>query len=271
MELRKYDLPATNGESILLIPLGDIQWTGRPHEIAEQHLLETIEFGVENDAWFIGLGDYIDFASPSNRQRIASAQLYDNTRGVMVDAAQALTDEVFERFLAPTKGRWLGLLEGHHFYERPDGSTTDQYLAELLDTVHLGWSAAISVKAKDWAAPTVIWASHGSGGGQLPGAQLNKIDKVAQWMEADVYLMGHWTRLGAVPINRIVPDFKSMELRHDTKYLVGCGGYSKGYLEGHRDGLVPRGTYVETGLLRPTTLGSPAVYCGDGGVVSVEV
>lgn len=271
MEIRSYTFPSMKGEPLLVIPLGDIQWTGEDSDIALTQLRETVEWGVENGAWFIGMGDYIDFASPSNRVAIDNANLYDNARGLLARSAQDLVDDLYDRLLEPTRGRWLGLLEGHHFYTFSDATTTDQYLAGKLNADFYGWSVAVQLQAKDWKRPVSLWAAHGLGGGQLPGSQTNRIDKVSHWFEADGYLMGHWTRLSAVPINRIVPDFQTGELRHLNRYLVGCGGYQRGYIEEYRDGPVPRGTYVEKSLMRPVTLGSPVLHIGDGQILSVEV
>ena len=61
MELIDYYYPFEihSKKRLLVIPLGDIQWTGSENDIAFSTLRETIAFGLDNDAVFIGLGDYI--------------------------------------------------------------------------------------------------------------------------------------------------------------------------------------------------------------------
>ena len=106
------------------MPVGDIQWTGLKGETVVSMLRRHIEWGVEHGAYFLGMGDMIDFASPSNRQALRAAALYDNAQQVIDDAARNLVHELYETVLKPSKGRWLGLLEGHHFTQFRDGTTS---------------------------------------------------------------------------------------------------------------------------------------------------
>ena len=93
---------------VVVAPLGDIQWSGLRGSTARDHLRRHIDRCLKLNAYFIGMGDYIDFASPSNRARLKNAMLYDTAMEVIEDAAGSLVDEVFEKFLKPTVGRWIG-------------------------------------------------------------------------------------------------------------------------------------------------------------------
>jgi len=253
------------------MPLGDIQWTGRDSDVAVDLLKKRIEYGIENNALFLGMGDYIDFASPSNRASLRDSRLYDNARNVIEDSAIALTDHVYKEILAPTKGRWIGLLEGHHFYQLSDGLTTDWVLAQKLGTEHLGWSAFIRIEVKG-RKPVIIWCSHGCGSGQTVGSLANRIDKIAQTFDADLYLMGHWTRMTNTPVQRLYVDWETTpSIESRTLHLVGTGGFSPGYVQGSREGMTPRGGYVETALMRPTVLGNPLIRCLPDGEIQVEI
>jgi len=53
-------------------------------------------------------------------------------------------------------------------------------------------------------------------------------------------------------------------LSHATTQLVATGGYGLGYVEGHMQGRVPRGTYVEKWLLRPVALGGVQIQWTPG-------
>lgn len=244
-------------KSITVAPLGDIQWAGAAGSTAQDHLRRHIDRCLEADAWFIGMGDYIDFASPSNRSRLRSAQLYDTAQGVIEDAARDLTQEVFDKFLAPTRGRWIGLLEGHHFFEFGD-VTTDMVLADLLKTRTLGTSAFVRIEP----CGVTLWAHHGQGGGQLPGAPLNKLYHVAAGLEgADVYLMGHTTKIPAVRLSRPRPDWTTNppSLTHRDIFLVNTGGFSRSNIPFHRRGSIPRGDYAEAGMMTPSPLSAPLI------------
>lgn len=244
-------------KKLVIAPLGDIQWSGLKGSTARDHLTRHIDRCMALDAWFIGMGDYTDFASPSNRAALRASKIYDTAEEVLEKASENLVDEVFERFLAPTVGRWLGLLEGHHFYEF-GGQTSDMMLAEKLKTRPLGSSAYIHLKT----ANVTLWAHHGSGGGMLPSAPLNKLYHVAAGLVgADVYLMGHTTKLSAVRLSRPQPRWRSTpDLTHRDVMLVNTGGFSRSNVPGSRRGRIPRGDYAEQGMMTPSPLSAPLVH-----------
>jgi hypothetical protein len=262
MELVSHAIPAKVGQEILVMPVGDIQWSGRDAEVAMGMLQRHIQWGVDQGAWFIGMGDYIDFMSPSNRQKFQNAGLYDTTVKSVDDKARSLTEDLYLKALKPSKGRWLGLLEGHHYHQYRDGTTTDQELAGMLDAPFLGTSAFVRLvlqMTKTQRAPVTIWCHHGVGGGGKLGAPLNKIENLMSSWEADIYLMGHHHKKVAGPIDRIEPVWgkgnSSAGLIHRTKIIACTGSFLKGYAAGDKDGKVPRGGYVEQKMLNPVSLG----------------
>jgi hypothetical protein len=257
MELITINMPA-NRDRILIAPLGDIQFSGPGGSTAQDALKRHIDRCMKLGAWFIGMGDYIDFASPSNRARLTSANLYDTANEVIENAAESLVDEVFRLFLKPTVGRWIGLLEGHHFFEF-GGRTTDLLLAEKLKTRHLGTSCFVHLKPCD----VTLWAHHGAGGGKLPGSSLNTIYHVAAGLEgADVYLMGHNTKLSTVRLSRPRPQWNCTppKLTHRDIHHVNTGGFSRSNVPFSRHGAIPRGDYAEQGLMTPSPLGAPLIH-----------
>ncbi len=257
MELVTVDLPK-NRDRIVIAPLGDIQWSGDGGSTAQDHLKRHIDRCLELDALFIGMGDYIDFASPSNRQAIRSAKIYDTANEVIENAAESLMDEVFRLFLKPTVGRWIGLLEGHHFFEF-GGRTTDLLLAEKLKTRHLGTSCFVHLRP----CGVTLWAHHGQGGGMMPAAPLNKLYHVAAGLEgADVYLMGHTTKMPVVRLSRPRPEWNCTppKLTHRDVFLINTGGFSRSNVPGSRHGSIPRGDYAEAGMMTPSPLSAPLIY-----------
>lgn len=244
-------------KQIVVAPLGDLQWSGLGGSTAQDALRRHIDRAMALDAWFIGMGDYIDFASPSNRARLANAQLYDTAQEVIEDAASNLVEEVYRRFLEPTTGRWIGLLEGHHFFEF-GGRTSDTLLAEKLETRQLGTSCYVHLEPCD----VTLWAHHGSGGGALPSAPLNKLYHTAAGLVgADVYMMGHTTKASAVRLSRPFPrwDRTPPDLTHRDIYLVNTGGFSRSNVPGSKRGGIPRGDYAEQGMMTPSPLSSPLI------------
>lgn len=268
MELLTLSIPVkvSNHNPIVVAPLGDIQWNGKNGPTAKETLQRYLDKAMEHDAWFLGMGDYTDFMSPSNRTRYANANLYDTTKDSIDDKALDLVLELYQLYLKPTKGRWLGMLHGHHYAQLETGETTDQRLCQLLGTRFLGTSAYIRlqfVRDKINRKNVVIWAHHGCGGGSLAGAPLNKLEHMASaFPAADIYVMGHTTKKPAVPIPRVIPRWHGQgapDLVEKNAYLVNSGGFSIGWQHGSKHGRVPMGGYVEQRMLKPTALGAPLI------------
>lgn len=259
MELVLYHL---DSQPFTIAPVCDIQWDGHPEHIAYDHLARYLDLAMSRNAWFLGLGDYIDMMSPSNRESLRRAKLYDSTRRTIQDQGQAMADDLFERLLKPTTGRWLGMLEGHHHSELASGQTTDQYLAHRLQARFLGTSAIVGLRYQlhGHTHTYTIWCHHGEGSGATATAPLTKLERqAARWEGIDLFVMGHMSKLGWLPIERPQPSMPGrgqLSLRHRTIHLVAEGGWLKGYREFSREGETPRGTYVERRMLTPVALGA---------------
>jgi len=258
LELISFPVPKSL-DKLTIAPIGDIQWSGEAGPTAQDHLKRHIEYCLEHDAFFLGTGDYIDFMSPSNRHRLQAAGLYDTARDAIWSKAIELTEEVFEKFLKPTKGRWMGLVEGHHFSQF-EGEHTDEILAEKLGCKFLGTSAFVRVPSADF----VIYVHHGIGGGQLPGSGLNKLYHLAAGLQgAEVYCMGHNTKMVSGRLSRPFPIWGKRNSEHSMEHrdvhIVNCGGFSKSNIVGHSVGARPRGDYAEQGMMTPSPLNAPII------------
>lgn len=267
MELASYTIRSArtaHPDPVVIAPIGDIQWTGERGGTALDLLRRHIDRCMKLKAWFVGLGDYIDFASPSNRQRLRAAALYDTAEDVIDDAALELTQGIYEKALKPTKGRWLGLVHGHHYTQLKTGETTDQRLCQLLDARFLGTCAFVRLlfQAGGSRAGITLFVHHGCGGGMKSSAPLNKLENLLPYWDADIFLLGHMTKQAGAPINRISARWHGNggpDLVHRKILLVGCGGFSKAYDLNARQGRVPMDGYVGQRLLNPASLGAPIV------------
>ena len=244
-----------------IIPVADVQLGSRGVDI--ERFRRMIRWANEQNRnghpnYFLGLGDYGDLASPSNREAIRGARLYDSVRGALEDRATQIKDE-FLREVRGTEGRWITLLHGHHFYEYADGSTTDTKIAEALGAQYGGTCAFVRLVFEH---PThhrklyyTIWMHHGRGSGMSPGAPINTLYKVMNHFEADAYLMAHMTKKAVAPAPRLYMEADG-KIRDHKKILAGVGGYSLGYEQGGMNlAGRPEGTYVEQGLMAPVSLG----------------
>jgi hypothetical protein len=151
------------------------------------------------------------------------------------------------------------MLAGNHTYEAcdEDGTkkTVTQLLAERLDAPVLGICAAIRLGLQ-WGARTGrhnydIWAYHGKGGGTLAGSTFNAIERWANGLEADLVIMGHDHKKGAVPKERlrIAGRQDTLRVTDRTLWIGRTGSFLKGYEPG-------KASYVAGAAMNPVTLGT---------------
>ncbi len=262
MELIKHTIRVKNGQEVYVAPVCDLQYTGPKGAFADGMFKRYIEEARARDAYYVGLGDYVDMASPSNRSKLKSAQVYDTLEDYLKEKIAGTVDELYHEYLAGTTGKWLGLVHGHHWYPVTDGEITDQRLARHLKTQYLGTCAIVrldfvSDDSSERKGSVTLWLHHGRGYGGVSGP-INILQKVSSNWDADMYLMGHQTKLASAAINRVYPVDSpdgALNLAHRKQLLVGCGGWSKGYMEGHKKDGRPGGCYVEEAMLNPTALG----------------
>lgn len=264
------ELPAVScsQKTVMLAPLGDIQWTGASGTTAErllrQHIAEALSYESPTTVVrFLGMGDYVDFASPSNRDRLRAANLYDTAKEVIEDKAKELATDLYERILKPTTGRWLGLLQGHHYADLAVGGTTDTHLCMLLKARFLGDCVSYGLRFyRNGHKGTVeIWAHHGAGSGRTDHAPLLRLAQLAAKHEADLFLMGHLHREAFAKLDRtyVMRNETREWLQHREIRLVGTGGWLKGYVESRQVAGRAQGTYVERAMLPPVAIGAPLI------------
>lgn len=257
LRLKPQASPLVDGPELLIMPIGDVQLgaTACDKERFKRH----IAWGVENGAWFVGMGDYVDYVSPSNRAILGSlrstGKLYDTVWNKMDQGAEADLEELQE-ILAPTVGRWLGLLRGHHFWVFPDGTTSDTRLAEYLECDYLGTSTLLKVEfigtPKAWVGSSfIIQARHGETSSATVGGIVNALLRQRHaWPMADIVMMGHTHRKLVVPeVDGHMEPQAPMGWRDRKVMLVSTGSFLRAYMPGEV------GTYVEERGLAPVALG----------------
>lgn len=261
-------------DEAILMPIGDIHYGGGgdndPCDV--DRLKRRLDWGMNRGAYFLGMGDYIDVASPSNRNALVKAGFYDSMQQLIEDAGSRLLDRLLD-VLKGTEGRWLGLLEGHHYFDFEDGTTSDVRLCQALKAPFLGDCAFVQLVFRYPESKTAshhdrqrahatIWCHHGMGGGRLAGAPLNVLEHIIKVFDADIYLMGHQHKKVAAPLDRIYINWheRSPVLHHRRIILACTGGFLKGYMQGSKNRGRAQGTYVEQRMLSPTALGGLTIY-----------
>lgn len=249
-------------QETIVIPIGDVQLGAQG--CATDRLKRDIEWGLNHNAYFLGMGEYLDILSPSNRAKLRSAVLYDTTEDIIEEITQQKVDE-FLQLVDGSKGKWLGMLEGHHYYEFRDGSTTDTRIAQALKTVFLGTCAFVRLRFKGRSTSRItctIWCHHGAGSGVKTSAPLNRLENLMPYFDADVYLIGHQHKKVGAPVDQVYMTKKRPHsLSYRTRILAGTGGYLSGYTQGAtQGGIFPRGGYVERGMRPPVALGCVLLF-----------
>jgi hypothetical protein len=262
-----------------IYPVSDVQIgaVGVAKEEFREHIEEAI---ADPFGRLIGIGDYTDSVSPSNR-RVLNANfergdLYDTPRAMIDDAAKRYADE-FLGLVEGTEGRWDALLKGHHLHEylvtNPDGTkslrTTDHDIADAVGAPYLGepgqtiGSAMIKYRFpathKGGKRPVLkVYAVHGQGGGGSWSAPFGQLEKMMRAFTAHIYIVAHHHKDGAVAATKLDEDAKAPTLLKATDArLVAAGSWMRSYMP-------DTVTYAEDGMLVPLAVGAPIIFATPG-------
>lgn len=255
----------TTNQQMILMPVGDVHAYSRgwPQEKFVNHL----KWGMDRGATFLGMGEYLDFTSTSQREKLA---------GLRISCSEELDEMVMEKIMefadlisfTKGNGNWVGLIEGDHYHEFQNRKTTAQVLCEYLGCDYLGDMAMIriemNVPGNKLAVCTVV-AHHGVGSASTAGGHLNRVEKMAGWLAADIYLMGHSHSKANTAIDMLT--FDGNVLYHRTKLIARTGGWFRGYDSGFplsldRPAYESQGSYVEKKAMMPTAIGGIAIDIG---------
>ena len=249
---------------IMIMPIGDIQYSGSGGPSDLNRLKKQLAWGVENKCYYIGMGDYIDFLSPSNRARLKASGLYDTAEDVIDQAATTLENELF-KVLAPTRGRWITLVEGHHYYHHMDGTTTGQRMATFLGAKYGGDAVLTRVtfrksETNHASVSTKLFIHHGVGSSSTLSGPLPRMERFAARCLAQVFFIGHYHTQDVKVFDALdISDHGMPHLTHVTRCIVQTGSFMHGWQQGSHIGGRPSGHYPEQKLLAPVTLGAPVV------------
>lgn len=240
-------------EPIYLFPFGDIHRSAPLCDV--ERWIEFNEWAAtKKNAYFLGMGDYEDFLSTSERTAIKNSGLHDSTLITLDD----LAEDHIQRFYNETyymKDKIIGYIEGNHYYQFDAGFTSTQRLAHLMGTKYLGVSSFIrlSFKKKEWERSRGcidIWAHHGKGNGRKAGTSLNKVEDMILSANADIYLMGHDHKKSCAYVSslELTSSKGGVKLKQKKRLLARTGSFLKGYVE-------DKASYVADMALNPTDLG----------------
>lgn len=239
-------------EPVYLIPFGDV------HRFADNCDIDRwkdfLEWAKNKPrCYFLGMGDYDDLASTSERHALRVARVHDTTERSLDDVAKKRTLDLVKE-LSFMKGRLIGLIEGNHHWQFSSGITSTQLMCQELGCRYLGTSAFIalffSYNKGSHILSTDIWAHHGFGGGGKPGGSINSVLRMAETAEADIFLSGHDHKKGAMFVSRLYlsKSGHGVHLKHRKILLGKTGSFQKGYVDG-------KSNYPVSKCMAPSDLG----------------
>ena len=252
---RAYTISMQDSQLFRLVPVGDIHFdTEECDRERLQRLVTWVQDQTEKGhiVRLVGLGDYLDFLSPSNRQRLSAAALYETARE-NIEKKQWENLHEFALFMEPTIGKWLGLVTGHHNYvfgrEKLSGKwlgrTSDEWIAQQFAGDYWGDGVALVRLHLPHAQYLDTLIYHGSGGAQTPGGRVQKRIRFAEIAPtAHLVITGHDNAKLAYPRSGLDYDHGKIK-----RYVIGSGSFQRAYLEGTEAG------YAERGGLVPADLG----------------
>lgn len=248
-----------------ILPFGDVHWGAPLH--SEDYWKRFCERGAElvarhpSQVFFVGMGDYQDMLSTSERENIERASIHDSTRETIEEWWQKRV-EAYAKEIGFMRGRCIGLIEGNHYAQFEDGTTSTMRLCKIIGAKYLGCSCFVRLMfqlcnrhkkthgSHGSTLPVDLWAHHGKGAAMLSGGSLNTVEKMSMAADADIYLMGHDHRVGTWPSTRLRlrGNHFGMRVEHRDILLVRTGSFLRGYVEGKR-------SYVADKALNPTQMG----------------
>ena len=218
-----------------LVFFGDVHRDAPSHALAKWKEFLSYSKTLKN-AWFIGMGDYIDSMSTSEREAMTRASMHESTTSDLENMASSKIT-LLAKELDFMRGRLIGLVNGNHFFSFPSGINSDQKLCEKLGCKYLGVSSFIRITFEYSGRRETfdLWVHHGAGGARLPGGSINRVDQMREFAEADAFAMGHDHKRGVFPANpklHLMSGASGLRLKEKQQWLLRTGSFLKAYEDG---------------------------------------
>lgn len=252
-EIHELTVRSPKGRTHTLIPFGDVHHDSPGH--SKEKWQEFLARAKSADyPLFLGMGDYTDSFSASERLILYDGRLHESTKKREEAEARGRIQRIADD-LSFMRGHMIGLLGGNHFVQFSDGTTGDMLLANKLGCRYLGVCAAVRLTFITTGGEHMaidIFAHHGRGAGITTGGRMNSVEKMAAVCTADIYLMGDNHARGVLPLGEKIGLFHSsrsgLMLRAKRSWIGRTGSFLRGYVPGESSYIVDR-------CLPPSTLG----------------
>jgi hypothetical protein len=246
-----------------IAPLGDIQYGSQG--CSTSLLKKDVARIADKKQFVVGMGDYTDPMSPSNRHalKVAATGLYESTLDLIDGAVERMVGDLATLLQPIPPKNWLGLLGFDHGWEFQDGQPSDALLARKLKSEYLGHSTIINVHQGTHIRPLRIFATHGKGGSVSSTGKTLHLERLLASFDVDIVIMGHSHLKYGAPLQRLTTKVKKngeTRLYAENKIVGITGSYLKGYEANTTRGGYPSGSYVERAAMRPVPLGGIQIH-----------
>jgi len=248
-------------DKITLYLFGDIHRDTRNcDEERWKWFLKKAERDQDPNTYYIGMGDYNDFASTREKRFLESDGVHETTRNLLDEIAEKHNRDLAKE-MSFMRGRLLGLIQGNHSWNFENGKTSTEDLAERLGSKDMGWLCHYTMlfDFKDRSTQSVhLVLCHGKAGGKTFGVTLNQVgDLKTIFPVGDIYCMGHDHQRTAHPVSVLVPQKGKAEffIKQKRQYLCRSGSFLKGYVDGSN-------SYEIFRLYKPNDLGALKMTIG---------
>ena len=258
------DLPSSL-RVVRLATVSDIHY-GNPY-CSLKYLRQNIEYIKSNPEVYTFLnGDMIESAT-----RYSKGEIHKQ-----VGSPGDQRDFIIKLF-KPIKGKVLGVTQGNH-ERRIEDVDVAKDIAVALEVPYRAEGMLLKISFGGGnnghpEKPYVYWGyfTHGYGGARTKSAKAVKVERTAQWMHADFYVMSHDHVVNVAPDIYLIPDNRT----HIDKET----GFKVGKVKAHRkmliksNALLKWGGYAEAGGFPPSDLAMVVISLAGTGKkrVTVEV
>lgn len=207
-------------------------------------------------AYWISTGDIIDADRPSMRDRLAIAHAdhgrSEAKRKLDRDRIAGLKEYAIRR-LAPIRNQCAGILDGDHFIQFADGTTSGQYIANKMGGSHLylGERMAYVVfrfTRGNSVTNAKVMVRHYKGSHATDGADMNGLQKANLRDEGcDIYVGAHTHRENCCPV-KVRYLSNQCQIRYRVAWFIRGGTMLDGYPQKKK-------TYAESSEYHPLPIG----------------
>jgi len=243
------------GKTLTIVPFGDLHRDshGFSEEAWSKFITRAKALVRKGDVLFLGMGDYLDSYSTSERMVMYGGGLHESSVKNHAETARKKV-EALSKELAFMRGKIIGFVGGNHFPILKGGISGDQHLAAMLETDYLGACCAMRITFRIHGGTRTsidIFAHHGKGGGTTAAGKFNAVEKLQQVCDADIFLMGDNHARGCFPAGeklRLCDNGGKLFVKAKPAWIGRTGSFLKSYVE-------DESSYVVDAALPPANLG----------------